>query len=124
EALERLLADAGRAIDRVLYLAVPEDVLIRRLAGRRICRRCGGKYHIEFNPPKVPVVCDRCGGELYQRDDDRPVKFAVRLRVIVAAMAPLIDFYRARGVLADIDGLGAIVDVFRRMRADLENWPA
>ena len=123
EALERLLADAGRAIDRVLYLAVPQDVLIRRLAGRRICRRCGATTHLEFNPPKVSGVCDRCGGELYQRDDDRPETVAERLRVNAAAMAPLIDFYRARGVLAEIDGLGAIDDVFRRIRSALEGSP-
>ncbi|MBE3597227.1 MAG: adenylate kinase [Hydrogenibacillus sp.] len=120
EALEAMLRDIGRAIDRVLYIDVPHDILVRRLTGRRICRQCGATYHLEFNPPKNPGVCDRCGGALYQRDDDKPETVETRLHVNREQTAPLLDFYRARRLLAVIDGLGAIDDVFRRLRAAIE----
>ncbi|MCD6419448.1 MAG: adenylate kinase [Synergistetes bacterium] len=90
-------------IDCVFLLDASEDVVIERLSGRRVCKKCGAIYHIKNHPPKVEGVCDICGGELYQRDDDREQTIRMRLRVYREQTAPLIDFYREKGLLVDID---------------------
>ena len=90
-------------IDCVFLLDASEDVVIERLSGRRVCRKCGAIYHIKNHPPKVEGVCDICGGELYQRDDDREETIRMRLRVYREQTAPLIDFYREKGLLVEID---------------------
>lgn len=119
EALDVLLKRAGRTIDAVLYVYVPHDTLVKRLTGRRICLKCGATYHILFNPPKQENICDRCGGELYQRDDDRPETVERRLEVNQKETDTLVRYYRERGILKEIDGLGTIDEVFSRIKQTL-----
>jgi adenylate kinase len=106
EALNKLLKDLGQSLDAVVYFDVPQAELIRRLTGRRLCRQCQTAYHLVSAPPKKPGVCDRCGGELYQRDDDSETTVRHRLDVYVRQTAPLLDYYRGRGLLAPVKGEG------------------
>ncbi|MFY1673310.1 adenylate kinase [Plantactinospora sp. WMMB334] len=110
-ALDKLLADLGTALDLVLELVVDDDEVIRRLSGRRTCRGCGKVWHIEFDPASVEGLCDRCGGELFQRDDDKAETIAERLREYASKTAPLIDYYGAQGKLVGIDATGPVEDV-------------
>ena len=110
-ALDKLLADLGVGLDLVLELVVDDDEVIRRLSGRRTCRGCSKIWHVDFDPPSREGVCDRCGGELYQRDDDKPNTVAERLRVYVRDTAPLVDYYGAQGKLVGIDATGPVEDV-------------
>ncbi len=104
EALDRLLADLGTHLDMVLYIRVSPEVLVERLTGRRVCRNCGATYHVLFQPPRLPGVCDRCGGELYQRSDDTAETVRDRLEIYMGQTAPLLEYYRERGLLKEIDG--------------------
>ena len=106
EEFETCLKGLSSQLDRVLYLSVPEDVLIRRLAGRRTCRGCGTLYHLVANPPQVPGICNDCHGELYRREDDREDIITARIETYKAQTAPLIEFYRERDLLTEIDGAG------------------
>ena len=108
-ALDEALAQEGRAIDKVIYIQVPEDDLLGRLSGRWNCRQCSSVYHERFQPPRQAGRCDQCGGELYQRDDDKPETVRRRLEVYLQQTAPLIDYYQAKGKLVEIDG-GKLVD--------------
>lgn len=110
-ALDKLLADFGNALDLVLELVVDEDEVVRRIAGRRQCRGCKKIWHIEFDAPTHEGVCDRCGGELYQRDDDKVEVIEERLRVYRRDTAPLIDYFGAQGKLVGIDATGPVEDV-------------
>mgnify|MGYP002620414409 FL=1 len=121
-ALDKMLADMGVALDVVLELIVDNDEVIRRLSGRRTCRNCGKIWHEVFDPPSRPGVCDRCGGELYQRDDDKPETVAERLRVYARDTAPLIDFYGAQGKLVGIDATGPVEDVTQRAKDALRPY--
>lgn len=113
EALDRVLEELGKGIDYVINIAVPNEELITRLTGRRTCRQCGAMYHVVFNPPKVEGKCDKCGGELYQRDDDKEETIRQRLEVYQAQTAPLIEYYEKKGVLYNIDGTGSIEEIFQ-----------
>jgi adenylate kinase len=113
-ALDKLLADLGAGLDLVLELVVDDDEVIRRLSGRRTCRGCGKVWHIVFDPPIHDGVCDRCGSQLYQRDDDKAETVAERLRVYARDTAPLGDFYGAQGKLVGIDAMGPVEDVTQR----------
>ena len=104
QALDKALAAHGHQIGKTPYIAVPDEVLIERVSGRRLCRTCGESYHIRFNPPRQPGVCDKDGGELYQRDDDKPDTVRKRLQVYWEQTSPLIDYYRRQGVLVEING--------------------
>ena len=117
EALDEALVAQGRKISVVPNIAVPDDVLVERVGGRRICRTCGEAYHVQFNPPKQPGVCDKDGGELYQRDDDRPETVRKRLQVYWKQTSPLIDYYRGQGVLVEINGDQSIQAVQADLRA-------
>jgi len=117
EALEALLADLGSKLAVVPYIKVPEDVLLARLAGRWTCRRCGAMYHQIFSPPEATGVCDKCGGELYQRPDDTPETQKHRIEVYFEQTAPLIDYYRDKGLLAEVDGRPGIAEI----QAELQN---
>ena len=110
-ALDKLLADLGTALDLVLELVVADDEVIRRLSGRRTCRGCGKIWHVEFDSPSREGVCDRCGAELFQRDDDKPETIAARLREYAEKTAPLVDYYGAQGKLVGIDATGPVEDV-------------
>ena len=114
KALDEALAKRGEAVERVLYVKVSTDELVRRLSGRLICRSCQTPYHQTASPPKVAGKCDRCGGELYQRADDSPETVRKRLEVFLASTAPLIDHYKKTGKLVEIDGEGEIQEVGRK----------
>jgi adenylate kinase len=120
EALEKLLASRGIPLDHVISLEVPREELVRRLSGRRTCRSCGAMAHVVFDPPRRQGICDRCGGELYQREDDREDTVRTRLEVYERATAPLIAFYKGRGLLREVDGTGPTADVLDRVLARLE----
>jgi adenylate kinase len=117
EALAKLLKDLGQALDTVIYFDVSEPELLRRLTGRRVCRTCGHSYHMTSNPPKRAGVCDECGGELYQRDDDAETTVRKRLEVYQRQTAPLLDYYRQRSLLATVSGEGALATIRDSIRA-------
>jgi adenylate kinase len=112
--LDGILTELDRTLSVVLDLEVDHDEVVRRLSGRRTCKQCGHVWHIEFDPPKVQDVCDKCGGALYHRDDDYPETVRHRLEVYAAQTAPLIEFYDGRGQLVSIDALGTVEDVTER----------
>lgn len=107
-ALDEALKKQGEAVDKVVYLKVSEEELIKRLSGRWICRKCQAPYHMVDSPPKVKGKCDRCGGELYQRPDDTPETVKKRLVVYFRETAPLIDYYNKAGKLLEVEGEGNI----------------
>lgn len=104
DALAQTLAELGLPLDRAINLDVSEGELVRRLTGRRVCPNCGATYHVLFNPPGREGVCDACGGTLVQRDDDREETVRKRLEVYAVQTQPLIDYYRERGLLAEVNG--------------------
>jgi adenylate kinase len=110
-ALDKLLADLGANLDLVLELVVDDDEVIRRLSGRRTCHGCGKIWHVEYDNPSREGICDRCGGQLFQRDDDKPETITNRLREYGAKTAPLVDYYGAQGKLVGIDATGPVEDV-------------
>ncbi|MBS4179652.1 adenylate kinase [Lederbergia citrea] len=112
EALENILADMGKKIDYVVNIEVDQSILMDRLTGRRICKSCGATYHLVFNPPTESGVCDRCGGELYQRPDDNEETVQNRLEVNMKQTQPLLDFYHGKGYLKNINGQRHIDEVF------------
>lgn len=112
EALENILAELNRSIDYVINIDVDKDILMERLTGRRICKNCGATYHLVFNPSAQPGVCDKCGGELYQRADDNEETVANRLEVNLKQAKPLLDFYQEKGYLRNINGQQEIDKVF------------
>jgi len=113
EALESILSEIGKKIDYVINIEVDTSILMERLTGRRICKSCGSTYHLVFNPPKVEGVCDRCGGELYQRHDDTAETVQNRLEVNMKQSKPLIDYYSDKGYLRNINGVQDIQKVFK-----------
>ena len=117
EALDRVLKDLGGGLDTVVYFDVGEGELLRRLTGRRLCRACGTSFHAVSNPPRQPGTCDACGGELYQRDDDSEATVRNRLAVYARQTAPLLDYYRGRGLLSSVQGEGRIEDIRGSVRA-------
>ncbi|PEA54605.1 adenylate kinase [Bacillus pseudomycoides] len=111
-ALEEIMKDLGKKINYVLNINVDSGLLLKRLTGRRICKECGATYHLEFNPPAKEGVCDKCGGELYQRSDDNEETVANRLEVNIKQTKPLLDFYEELGYLKSINGEQDIDKVF------------
>ena len=117
EALARLLKDRGQPLDTIVYFEVSEPELLRRLTGRRVCRACGHSYHLTSNPPKRADVCDACGGELYQREDDREATVRNRLDVYRRQTAPLLDYYRQRNLLGTVSGEGPVATIRNTIRS-------
>lgn len=115
EGLEGILKDLGWGLDSVFCIQVPQGVIIQRLSGRRSCRKCGSLYHTVFNPPRREDLCDRCDGGLYQRQDDLEETIAARLRVFEKQTSPLVDFYRKRGLLKEINGVGSVEQIRSRV---------
>ncbi|NLJ09337.1 MAG: adenylate kinase [Treponema sp.] len=107
-------------IDRVVNFDIPDAAVIERLSGRRVCKNCGANYHILFSKPKKDWICDLCGGELYTRDDDKPEAIQKRLEVYRAQTAPLIDYYRKKGLLVDVDARPAVDQVITNFRQALK----
>ena len=116
QALDQALGERGRALARALYMTAPREVLVDRLSGRWLCRNCQTPYHEILSPPKTAGQCDRCGGELYQRVDDQRETIERRLDVYLEQTVPVVDYYRAQGVLAEVDGDQAIEAVQRDLR--------
>ena len=120
EALDKLLEEMGKKIEYVLALIVPDEELVTRLTGRRTCKNCGMMYHIKFKPPKVEGKCDACGGELYQRADDNEETVRNRLKVYHEQTAPLIEYYKKKGVLFEVDGYKSIEEITHQLINILE----
>jgi adenylate kinase len=111
DALKQTLADLEKDLDAVISLQVDNDAIVGRIAGRRTCRDCGKMYHVVFDAPTVEDRCDKCGGELFQRDDDQEETIRKRLEVYAEQTAPLIAYYREGGVLSDVDGMAEMAAV-------------
>jgi len=116
DALEEMLTRQGKHIDHVINVQAGDEVLTRRISGRRTCRSCGRMYHVEYDPPASPGICDACGGELYQRDDDAEETVQRRLEEYRAKTQPLIEYYSGRGSLRDVDGEAPRETVLQSMR--------
>src|SRR5579884_3399967 len=117
EALDRQLSERGRRITAAILVEVPDDEVVRRLSGRRVCVKAGHNYHVEFDPPKREGVCDQDGSRLLQRDDDKPEVVRNRLNVYHEKTAPLIDYYDEEGLLRRIDGTRNPTEVHDHVRA-------
>ena len=115
QSLEGILKEMALPLDGVLSIQVPHDVIVERLAGRRNCQNCGALYHLNFDPPRNGETCDRCDGRLQQRDDDREETITTRLRVYESQTAPLANYYRERGNLREINGVGKVEDIQQRI---------
>lgn len=115
EALEKMLIVSQSGMDHVVNLFVAEEELVKRLSGRRQCRKCGENFHTSFLPSRKDGFCDRCGGELFQRDDDREEVIRNRLSVYGKQTAPLIEYYRKQGLLREIRGVGTVDEIFETM---------
>jgi adenylate kinase len=119
EALETITKELNKQIDYVINIDVDQSILMERLTGRRICKDCGATYHLVFNPPAKEGVCDKCGGELYQRADDNAETVSTRLSVNVKQSQPLLDFYQEKGYLRNINGNQDINIVFDKIKTSL-----
>jgi len=115
EALDGMLQNLSSQINHVVSIEVANEELVGRLTGRRTCRECGAGFHVMFDPPKQEGVCDKCGGELYQRDDDNVETVTSRLQVYESQTLPLIDYYNTQGKIRPIDGVGEIKEIFGRV---------
>lgn len=120
EALTRMLRDLGAPLPSVVNLNVAERELVRRLSGRRTCQGCGELFHVEFHPPRVEGTCDKCGGTLIQREDDREETIRRRLQVYREQTEPLIGYYKTQGLLKTVNGLGETGEIFGRISSTLE----
>ncbi|CAK7003822.1 adenylate kinase [Tissierella sp. P1] len=112
EALDKELTKMGIKLDKVVNIDADKEILIERAIGRRICKTCGSSYHIKFNPPKVENLCDIDNGELFQRDDDIEETVATRIEVYLNQTQPLIDYYKEKGIILNVDGTRPIDEVF------------
>jgi len=117
EALDRLLEGRGERLDAVVYFETSPQAAVERLGGRRVCRRCATTFHVRYNPPQRDGVCDKCGGELFRRDDDEPQTVRERLRVYEEQTAGLLDYYTKQGLLVRIDANETVEQVRRAVRA-------
>ena len=115
DSLDGFLQSNGKKIDAVINIEVESSVLLKRLTGRRVCRNCAAVYHIENKKTKIEGVCDQCGGEVYQRDDDTPATVGKRLEVYASQTEPLIQYYRQKGILHSYDGKEPIKSLFEKI---------
>ena len=121
KGLERILKDEGWGLDCVLCIQVPDNRIVQRLAGRRTCKQCGALYHLVFDPPSRKGLCDRCGGSLYQRDDDREETISTRLEIYRRQTVPLIDYYIKKGLLKEVNGVGDVSEIQNRILGALRD---
>jgi adenylate kinase len=117
EVLRAMLDRNQQAIDLVLALVVPDQEIIKRISGRRTCKNCGAMYHTIFDPPRNVGLCNKCNGELYQRDDDAEDTVKMRLEVYDTQTRPLLSYYQDRGLLKRIEGVGSLDDIRQRIKA-------
>jgi len=115
-ALEEMLKVKGEKISKVLFFDVPDEVIVDRLSGRRVCSKCGAVYHVKYNPPKVEGVCDLCGGSLVQRDDDKEEVVRKRLEVYRKQTQPLVEFYQERGIIYKLDAGKGVEELFEEVK--------
>jgi adenylate kinase len=120
DALSKMLARRDRKIETVLSVEVPQPDLVKRLSGRRVCQSCGASFHVDFAPTRQAGVCDKCGGAVIQRQDDKETTIVERLKVYADQTQPLVDYYKKQGLLAVINGLGPVDGVWQRMKKVLE----
>ncbi|MBI4655012.1 MAG: adenylate kinase [Nitrospirae bacterium] len=120
ETLDKVLDSMRASLDVALSVDIDKDILMKRLTGRRTCKSCQQMYNIYFSPPKKERVCDKCGGELFQRDDDKEDTIKRRLDVYDASTSPLIDYYRKKGILKSVKGVGSIDEIFNKVCSVLE----
>ncbi len=120
KALDKILEQLGQKIDHVVSIEVPSSELLGRLTGRRTCRACGAGFHLMYDPPKKEAICDKCGGELYQRSDDNESTVKSRLETYEAQTKPLIEYYQNQGKLRRINGVGSMNEILARIQAVLE----
>lgn len=123
EALQVILDKIGKSVDHVIDIEVDPEELVRRLTGRRTCKNCGSMFHILFHPPKKEGLCDRCGGSLYQREDDREETIRTRLKEYEKQTTPLLQYYRDKKVLRSIPGMGGQNQIFERIVHVLDGRP-
>ena len=119
EALDKMLGELRQKIDHVVCVEVPNTELVGRLTGRRTCRNCGAGFHVMFDPPEKAGICDKCAGELYQRDDDNETTVTSRLKVYEDSTKPLIDYYEKQRKLRRIDGVGSMDAILARIKVVL-----
>ena len=117
KALDKILEAQGKSISHAVLVDVPDEELVKRLSGRRTCRNsaCGAMFHVIFNAPKNEGICDICGSELYQRDDDNEKTIRERLGVYNKQTAPLVQYFAGKGLLRKVEGVGPIQDIFARI---------
>lgn len=119
EALEEMLEERGINLDKAIFLHVPEELLVSRLSGRRVCKGCGAVYHIESHPSKTEGVCDACGSEVVQREDDKGEVIQRRLQAYEESTSPLKEYYTRLGKFVEVDGVGAAEEVFNRLKTTI-----
>jgi len=119
EALAGMLQQRGETISKVVAINVPDDELVKRISGRRTCRNCNEMYQVSFDPPAKPGVCNKCGGELYQREDDKEETVRHRLQVYNDATKPLLEYYGKAGLLSQVDGMGRPEEILNRILAKI-----
>ncbi len=119
EVLGGILARRHEKLDKVVAITVPDEEIIKRISGRRTCRSCGAMYHVLYEPPHNMNVCDKCRGELYQREDDAEATIRARLQVYASSTRPLLDYYSRSQLLAEIDGIGRLEEIERRITSSL-----
>ncbi len=122
KALDRMLEENGSKIDLVINIAVDTETLVRRLSGRRVCKKCGANFHVLFNPPSKAGICDNCGGDLYQREDDNEETVRRRLKVYEEQTEPVVSYYKPSGRLVSIDGTGAPDEVFMEIQSAINKF--
>jgi len=120
EALDKALANHGKSIEKAIYIEVPNEELVKRLSGRWLCRNCQTPYHVITSPPEIPGKCDKCGGELYQRSDDREETVKERLNVFYNLTIPILDYYRKQDKLIEVNGNLGIQEVAKEIVSMLE----
>jgi adenylate kinase len=120
KVLDEALREQGKAVDKAIYIEVPNEELVKRLSGRRLCRVCQTPYHIISSPPETPGKCDKCGGELYQRSDDKEETVKDRLSIFLAQTVPILDYYKKQGKLIRVNGNLGIKGVAREIISALK----
>ncbi len=121
EELDKILLAMGNKINAVVSVEVPDQEIVNRVSGRRMCKDCGAVYHVTFTPPKTANICDKCGGELYQRDDDKEATIKARLQIYKEQTEPLKKYYNSKNLLKEVEGTGDINKIFNKIESILDN---